>query len=117
MRYITLPEPVELPISTDDKGTPLKYGLDRYLHENVWPHPFWRESGDNQEAFFRIFEKFADAFTTSSKVVALEDADYEKFVPIATQRGVKLREDLVYPLSKLMRCFFTAGTKAPEQLQ
>jgi len=117
MRYITLPEPVELPIPADKSGTPLQYTLERFLVENCWSHPIWHETATHQEAFFRIYDKFAEAFKSEGKikVVALEDADYEVFLPIATQRGVKLREDLVYPLQMLMRCFFTAASKAQDQ--
>lgn len=113
MRHIPLPGPVNLPIPTDGKGTLLEYTLERYLYENVWPHEIWRESQANQQAFFRLHAKFTESFKENARFVSIEDADYELLLPVATQRGVKLRPELVVPLQTLLQVFFNATPKPP----
>lgn len=114
MRYINLPAPVELPVF-DQNGKPIQYTLERYLAENVWTHEFWRETLQAQDTFFRLFEKFTDAFRANAKFVGVEDADYEMLLPLVTQKGVKLNPSMVLPLQMLMKPFFSAGTKPPEE--
>lgn len=112
-RYITIPKKVKLPsVINRQTNKPVEYGLLELLGEYCWPNEAWRSSPVAIDVFCRVQPLFDDV--DEGDIVELEAADYEVFVPIATLRGEKIRQDLIVPFMRLIQSITSAPTVRPE---
>lgn len=113
MRYIKIPKNVQIPAVGPD-GTLIRslFSFMDLLQNSCWTHEDWREDEASAEAFVRVYTAFEDAEV--GKIVALSDADYERFKKIVTLSGQKLRPDIAPELMFLMHAVLTAGSKEPK---
>ena len=112
MRYITIPKPLPIPNSKDDKNDgPAMYGFDKILAE-CWSSADWRADDTSIQAFARVYAAFEQK--KPGDVVELEGKDYEVFVPIISMRGRPIPNQLIAPLYNiLVISVLTAPTNPP----
>lgn len=124
MRYITIPEPevlegVTLP-GEDGTPTPVSYALHSLNREFIWTDPAWLATGDACEAHARCREAFAAA-PEPGNVVALSDADYDLYRPIALRAGESIpvtnpsRPALLAARVGLLKPVLMAAAKDPRE--
>ncbi len=117
MRYITIGKAVlvpgtrKSPDGREEAGL-FPFNLLGWNQQEVWPNSFWRDSEENSLAFYRIYEAFEGA--KEGSVVALENSDYEKYLPVATRKG---QPGIGPEIMQLLRPVIMAPTTAPEKLE
>jgi len=117
MRYIIIPDSINVSVTITNDGKQenrvVPYGLNDLNAQEVWTNEMWHQDLSSIEAFERIYLKFKGK--KPGQVVPLEDADYERYMPLATMRGVKIRPDLAYEMHMLMKAVHAASSTEPAQ--
>jgi hypothetical protein len=108
MKYLTVPAAVEV---MNDQGKAVELTFDKFLADQVWPHPVWRLSKDNYDRFVECVGLFKDC--KEGDVIELSDGAYEVFAPIASMRNEQLAPHNLLPLMQLIGAVLKATSEKP----
>lgn len=113
MKYIKIPESIDLPFLVKETGEPVKYDIVSFLNEWVWVSPTWRNAKDPefQACAIRLYEKFLGA--TPGDIIELQDKDHEKLASVAALPNEKLQPHLAIPCMKMLFVITSATDTLP----
>lgn len=113
MRYITIPETVELLNLADDTPSGRKMSFKEFLGNMLLDQKFGRTSGDIFAAS-DIRLKLKESGGEPGKVLEIADSDWEKLASVIKEPSAPYAPIIMMQVPDFLRCILDAPTKKPE---